>query len=268
MLVASLPVARPTELIRVGDTDNCCVTTGLQRSFSLFSYDLYRQLRDRTPEFSDLAAFQAQPVSVSVRSVPSTNPPEAFIGELVSGNYFQTFGLSPALGRLLLPSDDRPDSPPVVVLSHRAWLQRFAGDPRIVGTTFAINGIPSEVIGVAPAGFYGAMLRPDSEEIWIPLANEPRLQPQAHLVTVRGAHWLYAIGRLRQPDLELRQIEARLTSVLQQWLQESPDLPAEFAQQIPSQVIHLVSAASGVTSLRGAVAPSLRVLLAIEVRCC
>ena len=60
---------RPAELYRLGDTNNCCVNTGLQNSFSLFSYPSYIELRDRTPEFVELAAFQANLATLSVRLI-------------------------------------------------------------------------------------------------------------------------------------------------------------------------------------------------------
>jgi hypothetical protein len=59
VLLKSLPVADPAGLIRVGDTENCCVNGGMQDDWSLFSYLNYKQFRDNTPGFAQLAAFQA-----------------------------------------------------------------------------------------------------------------------------------------------------------------------------------------------------------------
>src|SRR5580700_10153413 len=66
-MLQALPVSRPNELYRLGDTNNCCVNSGLQGSYSLFSYPLYSQLRDGSPEFSSLAGFQAIAPVVPVR---------------------------------------------------------------------------------------------------------------------------------------------------------------------------------------------------------
>ncbi len=57
VLLNSLPVAKPSELYRVGDVENCCVNGGLQDNWSLFSYDKYKMFRDNTPGFVELAAF-------------------------------------------------------------------------------------------------------------------------------------------------------------------------------------------------------------------
>src|SRR5215475_5735657 len=59
VLLESLPVAKPSELVRVGDIENCCVNGGLQDNWSLFSYDKYKTFRDNTPGFIELAAFQS-----------------------------------------------------------------------------------------------------------------------------------------------------------------------------------------------------------------
>src|SRR5271169_3670504 len=67
VLLKSLPVARPSELYRVGDTELCCVNGGLQDDWSLFSYDKYKTFRDGTPGFLELAAFQAGRSLIGVR---------------------------------------------------------------------------------------------------------------------------------------------------------------------------------------------------------
>src|ERR1700749_5346487 len=67
VLLNSLPVAKPNELYRVGDVENCCVNGGLQDNWSLFSYDKYKMFRDNTPGFVELAAFQAGHDLIGVR---------------------------------------------------------------------------------------------------------------------------------------------------------------------------------------------------------
>ena len=66
MLVQTLPVPRPSELYRLGDSGACCVNSGLAGSYALFSYDLYLHLRDSTPEFTNLAAFQAHARTMTI----------------------------------------------------------------------------------------------------------------------------------------------------------------------------------------------------------
>src|SRR5918996_2355685 len=89
VMLEPLPVQRPSELYRLGDTDDCCVNTGLPGSFSLFSYDLYTHLRDSAPQFSQLAAFQANTRAVTIGRAEPDAPDETLDGAFVSGNYFQ-----------------------------------------------------------------------------------------------------------------------------------------------------------------------------------
>jgi len=91
-------------------------------------------------------------------------------GHLVTGNFFGVLGVGAALGRTFTPADDEPGNVPVLVLSHRAWEQRFASDPNVVGQTLRVNGTSFEIIGVTPDGFRGleVVAAPD---FWAPLAH-------------------------------------------------------------------------------------------------
>src|SRR5919107_4426069 len=83
VLFARLPVTRPAELYRLGDDDQCCVNGGMQDAWSLYSYDLYRSVRDNLLQFSELAAFQADPNPISVRRTTAA-PAEPFAAQFVS----------------------------------------------------------------------------------------------------------------------------------------------------------------------------------------
>jgi hypothetical protein len=190
VILEPLPVPRPSELYRLGDRDDCCVNSGLPGSFSLFSYDLYRELQATVPEFGALAAFQANVRTVSLGYPDPDAPGETLESQYVSGNYFQMLELAPAAGRLIQPADDAPSAATVAVLSHRAWMQRFGGRPDVVGSAVTLNGVPATIVGVAPREFYGETLRPNPADVWIPLSNEPRLQPVARLLETKTSHWL------------------------------------------------------------------------------
>jgi hypothetical protein len=103
VLLKSLPVARPSELVRIGDVENCCVTSGLQDNWSVFSYEQYKTFRDGTPGFTELAAFQAGNDLLGVRRTGTNEAAESTRSEYVSGNYFQTFGIAAYAGRVLTP---------------------------------------------------------------------------------------------------------------------------------------------------------------------
>ena len=76
--------------------------------------------------------------------------------QYVSGWMFNSFGLTPAAGRLLTERDDRtPGAHPYAVLSHDYWTRRFGRDPRAIGRTFRMDGFVYEIVGVAGERFTG-----------------------------------------------------------------------------------------------------------------
>src|SRR5215831_17163435 len=119
----SLPIPDPNSLYRVGDRDGWWTWDSFMSDdgdFYIFSYDLYRQLRDNTPEFDQLTAADAAPNnsflvrkgSESARILPT---------EWVSGNYFTTLGIGAFVGRVFSDKDDVKGAAPVAVMSYAAW---------------------------------------------------------------------------------------------------------------------------------------------------
>ena len=262
VLLKPLPVARPSELYRLGDGDECCVISSLPGSLSLLSDDMYRHLRDAAPGISNVAAFQATTGTMTVGRTEGDAPSQTITAVFVSGNYFQLFELSPAAGRLLQPSDDRPGAPPVAVLSYGAWRNIYHRQTDVIGRAVALNGVPVTIAGVAPPTFFGETLRQDPPGVWVPLSNEPALRPAARLLDEKGSRWLYAIGRIK-PGTAIAPVEARLTAALQQWILATlPNYP-EVRDVIPRQRIALTPAAGGVRTFSANFAPGLKLLLAI-----
>jgi predicted permease len=260
VMLKSLPVANPGQLYRLGDNNNCCVMEGTQNggSFVLYSYALYKELRDHTPEFSELAAFEPWTSDLNVRRAGSAAQP--YKGEYVSANYFPMFGIEPFAGRVLGPADDSPGAPPAVVMSYHTWQRRFGSDPSVVGSTVNINGVACTIAGVTPRGFYGDTLRSDPPDFWLPLAGDPekwRLQNAA-------TESLYAIGRLK-PSFTPDSVQARLTVELQQWLSSHREvIPDRDQKDIPQQHIHLTPAAGGVQQMQTDYATGLQLLLTLS----
>ena len=244
LLLRSLPVERPEELYRIGDRNACCVNSGLQGSYSLFSYRLMEHLRANADAFVELAAFQAQQgYTVGLRA-PGRTRPEALNGQFVAGNYFRMFGVTAAAGRLLVPDDDRPGAQPVVVLSYRTW-SRLGLDAGIVGAAVTVNGTAMTVAGITAPAFYGDTLRPDPTGVWIPLAQEPALRGSGSLIERADQDWLYAIGRLR-PGASPEQAGTRMTTALQQWLTSQPFLTDRDRGRLAEQHISVTPAGGGV----------------------
>ncbi|MGH9446623.1 MAG: ABC transporter permease, partial [Terriglobia bacterium] len=198
VLMKSLPVADPGELYRVGKEARCCYFGGYSQKneFSIFSYELYKHLRDHTPGFAELAAFQAGGSLLGVRRSGSKGAAQGYPGEFVSGNYFTMFGIRAYAGRLLTPRDDEASSPPVAVMSYRLWQQRYGSDPSVIGAVFTLDDKPITVVGITPPGFFGDRLRSIPPDFFLPLATAP-LVGAAGDIHQPDQYWLDLIGRVR-----------------------------------------------------------------------
>jgi hypothetical protein len=164
-----------------------------------FSLAHYQRYRDRNTVFSDM--FGVAPLVTEPR--PGEDPMNA---EVVTGNFFQTLGLRPALGRLLDPSDDRPDAAPAAIVSWRYWNERFNGDPRVLGVPIDLEDrrvpvpLHATVVGVAERGFSGLVVgyRPD---VWISLSSIPN--------AIRSRAGLALVARLK-PQASIEQARAEM----------------------------------------------------------
>jgi predicted permease len=133
------------------------------------------------PDYNDLVAQQRGFSSVAawmpVRGIRLTAPggAEMVHVEAVTGGYFATLGVRPAMGRFIQPADDAGASP-VLVLSQTTWRSQFDGDPAVVGASVRLGGQTVTIVGVAPTGFRGAASMLVSQQAgWVPLTFVPRL---------------------------------------------------------------------------------------------
>jgi len=163
----------------------------------------YKDIRDRNSVFSSLFMYRIAPMSLE-----HTDGAKRVWGLLVTGNYFETLGIRPSIGRFFGPADDLyPNGSPYAVLSFDTWRGRFGGDPDIIGRTVRVNAREYTVLGVAPEGFHGTDVFYRSQ-IWLPLSM------QSH---VEGYSWLerrqtqngWVAGRLR-PGITAKQADENL----------------------------------------------------------
>ena len=266
VMLRSLPVSDPGTLYRVGEGDDCCVEGGPQDRWGMYSFPLYERLKADTPEFEEVTAFQAGRGRLSVRRQGLESAARPLRSEYVTGTYFSTLGVQAFGGRVFTPDDDKPSASPVAVLSHRVWQTTYASDPLVVGSTFAVDGHPLTVIGVAPAGFFGETLESDPPDIWVPLQQEPLITGEGSLLHQPISAWLRMIGRLR-PGASIDGMAPRLTGVLRQWLQNDSGYPANWMadviRMLPKQIVNVVPAGAGVAVMKEEYGRSLQILLSV-----
>jgi predicted permease len=202
LLLRPLPVFEPSRI--------ASVTTASTAAFSntALSYPDYRDYRDGMRSFEGL--FASSITSFGVKPDASALPKVAF-GMYVSGNFFPTIGVQPALGRGFLPSEDQAvGRDAVVVLGHDYWVSQFNANPSAVGSTIWLNSVPFTVIGVTAQQFTGIdqFVKPS---LFVPLAMSPRLSGENDLEK-RDLRWLTVKGRLK-PGVTIAQANAEAAAI-------------------------------------------------------
>src|SRR5262245_10128740 len=141
ILLRPLPVTNPEELLLVTEEGS---------PYSRFTNPLWEELRARQDVFSSMLAYNNASFNLA-----SSGEVDSVPGAFVSGSFFATLGVAPALGRVLASADDARGCSPLAVISHRFWRSRFNSDPNVVGRTLEMYGKRFQVIGVSAAEFTG-----------------------------------------------------------------------------------------------------------------
>jgi putative ABC transport system permease protein len=181
---------------------------GTRFNYSL-PYPQFEAIRQRSTTLEAVCwLYPLGRVAVSVGSEP-----QAADGVLVSGDYYRTLHLAPALGRLLDRSDDRRGQT-VAVLAHAYWQRRFGGRADVIGTAIALNQVPFTIVGVEPSGFSGTEVgRP--YDVSIPVQASPALNEGRPPLSGAFTTWLYVLARLR-PGVTLAAAEQESKTIFAQ----------------------------------------------------
>ena len=221
VLFKPLPVAAPERLVDVFTSDS----TGTV-DFSTSSFPDYLDLKAQNDVFEGMVGYSPMFAALNLDSRS-----RLAMGEIVTGNYFQVFGVGASLGRTLLPSDDVPGAPRVVMVSHRYWSRELGSAPDAVGRSVRIRGTAYTIVGVAPARFSG-MVPILSPELWIPAASSLEVEPVGMKDTLpsptgttrldrRADRWLFIRARLR-PYTTIDQARANLALLVSRLAADNP----------------------------------------------
>ena len=178
--------------------------TGRRRAISPPNYF---DLKDQTHAFSGMAAYWSPSISLS----GAGGDPEKVRAATCSHDLFGVLGVPAQVGRALLADDDVPGARRVMVLGHGLWQRRFGGDPRAVGRELMLDGVPTLIVGVMPAGFEFPVA---GTELWVPLRLS-RTQPPNPAIPAaayREYRILSVVARLR-PGVTLEQSRLELADV-------------------------------------------------------
>jgi putative ABC transport system permease protein len=204
VLIQPLPFAQPERLCygtgHIRDVTNQAAVSPLD----------YQDYREQNKSFAPLAAMIVVPVPFNMTG---NGEPERLSSAIVTGDYFEAFGVRPALGRVFTRENERPGEYQVVVLSHGLWQRRFGGDPNIINRTVTFDGKSFTVLGVMPREFRF----PQTAELWAPMSFQdfPEMKQ-------RKAHFLRLVGRLKD-GVTAAQAQTELDGIARHLAELYPD---------------------------------------------
>ena len=207
MLLSPLPVPDAAALVNLvapgpKPGSNNCGQAG--ECENVFSYPMFRDLERVQAVFTGIAAHQLFGANLATRGQTLNAD-----GVLVSGSYFPTLGVQPALGRLFTPADDATvGAHPLAVLSHAFWVSYFGANPGVLGEALTVNGQTVTIIGVAARGFDGTTLGA-TPRVFVPITMRAVMVPGRNDFENRRSYWAYLFARLK-PGVSIEQAKAAL----------------------------------------------------------
>jgi predicted permease len=258
VLMRSLPVKDPDRLLLIkADGPRSGWMNASYDSDLIFSYPVYREFRD-SKLFDGVLA--RAPITLAVAWHGQTDRVPA---EIVSGNYFDVLGAQAAIGRTLLPEDDRTlGAHPVAVLDYGYWKSRFAGDPTVLNQTFQLNGHPMTIVGVTQKSFHGVGTT-ERPFVYVPMMMRAEMYFGRKDLDDHQSYWLNIFARLK-PGTSVAQTTAAVTTywrpIVEQDFQFHPKWPAKTRNLALNQHLQLLPKASGISAAPDELAGGLWIL--------
>ena len=267
-LIRALPVQDPDQLVVLsfagshpGHTSTAGGNTPGHKHE--FSYPMYRDLRDKNEVFNGLIASDRVSIGTGWN-----DHSEAIEAEIVTGNYFETLGVKPALGRLFVSDDETTEGAnPVAVLSFDYWKTHLSEAP-VIGKPLFINGTAFTIVGVSSPGFHSAIWG-ETPGVFVPITMQRTVLPEWTYLKDRQSYWLNLVARLR-PGLTLSKASAALNPLFISLRRtEFPQLhdqsDSERKDFIDSAHINLEAGAQGFSPLRDEVRMPLEIIMGMAL---
>ena len=187
--------------------------------------------RAQNTVFEQLAAILTRPANLAL-----ADQAERIDLAMTSANFFSVFGVAPAQGRAFIDADEQAGHAPVVVVSHKLWQGRFAGDASLVGKSITLDGNSYTVIGIAPEGFQ----YPGKTDVWVPPYRlAPTLSERMDPTQVRGFGMLTTVALLR-PNVSVAQAASEMETITARLRQQYPESNNRRFNRVLSLQKHLV----------------------------
>ena len=254
----TLPIRAPQELVDLRIEDMTHARGNWLRDAALTN-PLWEQIRTRQDMFGGVFAWADESFNIA----PAGERQDA-AGLWVSGDFFRTLGLQPIRGRLLAASDDRRACGlgPGAVISYGFWQRQFAGDPAIIGRTFALGDKNIPVLGVTPPEFFGLEVG-RTFDFALPICSQPAWIKDNRLDS-GTTWWLTVMARLK-PGVSRDQLSAQFRTISPRIFGASlpPDFPQDSVKPYLNMKFYAAPAGGGISRLREQYTTPLALLLAI-----
>jgi putative ABC transport system permease protein len=247
LILKSLPVSHPEQLLQITRAKD-----------DYYTNPIWEQLRDRQDVFSGIFAYGGGRFNLSEGG-------EARYAETnyVGGQFFDTLGLHPIIGRTFSPADDKRGCPGTAVLSHAFWQKEYSGRTDIVGKNISLDGHPFQVLGVIDQGFHGVEVG-NAIDLYVPICAEKIIRGEYSSLDKRSNWWLEIIGRPK-PGVSPAQVTARLKTLAPEVFKATvpPNWKAEEQDTYRKDTLQAIPVANGISYIRSKYQRALTVLMVI-----
>jgi predicted permease len=254
LLLRPLPVPHPDRLMSI------LLDTGNGRPQAYFTYAMFDKIARQSEIFSGVFTWAGHQFQMR-----SGSEMVHVDGALASGEYFSTLGVPAAIGRTLTPADDQPGGGkygPVAVISDAFWSRQFRRNPSAIGSDLILDQVHFTIVGVMPAGFFGAEVG-TKPNIWVPLWMTTRVN-QDHCISSRSCWWLIVMAR-RKPGVSQLQAQTVLKVISPQILRDT--VPTDWAGTLQKEFLRrrlvAIPAPNGWTALRREFSNPLGILMTL-----
>jgi predicted permease len=261
----TLPVKDPTRLAIVHMDKKHWGSGSFNGPYAEFTYPLWQQVEQRQQAFSSIAAWSGG----GGQQINLARGGEVEMASVmwVSGEFFETLGLQPTLGRLISDADDQRGCAGGVDISYAFWQRRYGGAASAIGTQITLDSHPFPILGVTPPSFYGVSVG-DRFDVAIPVCAEPIINGQFSRITgerSRESWWLSVFGRLK-PGWTLKRAGAQLASIASPSLHETipPEYDAEGVRHYLDYSFDAWPAENGFSEMRRDTSDPLWLLLGLS----
>jgi len=215
-LLRPMPVPHPEQIAVLGAQQQ-----GGSQFLLSFSYPEFEDFRKQAGSIGDLFGY-----AIVLPGLSADGRADQLLASYVTGNYFTVLGVKPALGRLILDSEEgQPGEQPVIVLGYSYWQKRFGGNPGVIGKQVRVNGKAATIVGVVSKEFMGTLPLTETE-MYMPMSSGMLFeQATTNPTTDRTARMLSVMARLK-PGVSFSQAQASVNVIAARLAKQYPSTDA------------------------------------------